>query len=155
MIGQALVKDDFLKVIEHMPLVSIDLVVVGEYGVLMGERLNRPAQGFWFVPGGRIFKGETLAEAFRRISRSELGVVCEIDAAGLLGAFTHLYDDNFAGMPGITTHYVALAYQLRLGADFDLGDLPVAQHGQYRWISADSDLKVHANSLVYFDHLQP
>ncbi|MDF4907686.1 GDP-mannose mannosyl hydrolase, partial [Vibrio parahaemolyticus] len=45
-------KQRFSQVIESTPLVSIDLVIEDESGqVLLGERLNRPAQGFWFVPG--------------------------------------------------------------------------------------------------------
>lgn len=144
---------DFLGVIQHTPLVSIDLVIRSPQGqVLMGERLNRPAQGYWFVPGGRIFKQESLEEAFRRISISELGVKLEITGARLLGAFTHLYDDNFANAQGISTHYVALAYQLDLS--LDLAVLPKQQHQAYRWLEADSPLRVHPNSHVYFDHLQ-
>lgn len=146
-------REQFLNVIEHTPLVSIDLVIRSPQGrVLMGERLNRPAQGYWFVPGGRICKQESLAQAFRRISQSELEMTLEIADARLLGAFTHLYDDNFADAPGITTHYVALGYQVDL--QLDLADLPKQQHQGYRWIGADSDLKVHPNSQAYFPYLR-
>ena len=49
----------FKSVIENAPLVSIDLVVKNSLGqYLFGYRTNRPAKGFWFVPGGRIHKGE-------------------------------------------------------------------------------------------------
>jgi colanic acid biosynthesis protein WcaH len=56
-ISDSLFLDDttFKTVIASTPLISIDLVVKntkGEY--LLGYRNNRPAQGFWFVPGGRI-----------------------------------------------------------------------------------------------------
>lgn len=47
----------FETVIVYTPLVSIDLLVKnrkGEY--LFGLRKNRPAQGYWFVPGGRLQK---------------------------------------------------------------------------------------------------
>lgn len=45
--------DTFLGVVASTPLVSIDLVVQSEHGeLLLGHRLNRPAQGFWFVRGG-------------------------------------------------------------------------------------------------------
>ncbi len=47
----------FLKVIDAAPLVTIDLIIRNpKSDVLLGKRLNRPAQGFWFVPGGRIRK---------------------------------------------------------------------------------------------------
>jgi colanic acid biosynthesis protein WcaH len=44
---------DFKKIVESTPLISIDLVVRNDQGsVLLGKRTNRPAQNFWFVPGG-------------------------------------------------------------------------------------------------------
>ena len=47
----------FEVVVESTPLVSIDLVVrAPDKKILLGKRVNRPAQGYWFVPGGRILK---------------------------------------------------------------------------------------------------
>ena len=64
----------FLEVIDRTPLVAIDLVVVDpQQRVLCGKRTNQPARGFWFAPGGRILKGETLDAAFARIATAELG----------------------------------------------------------------------------------
>ena len=58
----------FLKVIDAAPLVSIDLIIRNPKSeVLPGKRLNRPAQGFWFVPSGCIRKNERIAEALERI----------------------------------------------------------------------------------------
>ena len=56
---------DFLTVVRLTPLVAIDLIVTdGNRRILLGHRRNRPAQGTWFVPGGRITKNETLDAAF-------------------------------------------------------------------------------------------
>ncbi|MGR8931852.1 MAG: GDP-mannose mannosyl hydrolase [Gammaproteobacteria bacterium] len=147
-------QEDFLAVVEHTPLVSIDLVISSpEKAILMGKRLNEPAAGFWFVPGGRILKLETLEKAFNRISEIELGQAYNIKEANLLGAFTHLYDNNFAGVHGIGTHYVVLAYQLH--ATLTLEKLPRQQHDGYRWFSENADLKeVHPNSRAYFPYLR-
>lgn len=146
--------DDFLKLVELGPLVSIDLLVTNAAGhLLVGRRTNRPALGFWFVPGGRISKGESLADAFAAIATRELGRKLDIDAARLVGAYTHLYDDNFMGREGIPTHYVVLAY--RIETDLDLADLPADQHGAFRWIdpqnlpAADRD-SIHENTRAYF-----
>lgn len=49
--------DTFKTVIESTPLVSIDLIVLNSEGkILLGKRLKHPAQGYWFVPRGRILK---------------------------------------------------------------------------------------------------
>ena len=44
----------FRTVVDAMPLGSIDLIVGGADGkILLGQRNNRPAMGFRFVPGGK------------------------------------------------------------------------------------------------------
>src|ERR1700731_1256733 len=103
---------DFLDVVRMTPLVSIDLIVTdGHRRVLVGQRRNRPARNAWFVPGGRIRKDETLDEAFTRIVNDELGITSvERSAARFYGVYEHRYADNFAGEPGISTHYIVLAY---------------------------------------------
>ena len=62
---------EFLNIIDKTPLVSIDLIIENPQGkILLGKRCNKPAQGYWFVPGGRIQKNETLEQAIRRISKN-------------------------------------------------------------------------------------
>jgi colanic acid biosynthesis protein WcaH len=68
-------KDVFLGVVDAAPLVAMDLVVVrGGTEILLGLRNNRPAQGFWFVPGGRIRKNEAMQAALARVAHDELGL---------------------------------------------------------------------------------
>ncbi|STJ10662.1 GDP-L-fucose synthetase [Escherichia coli] len=62
---------------------------------LLGKRTNRPAQGYWFVPGGRVQKDETLEAAFERLTMAELGLRLPITAGQFYGVWQHFYDDNF------------------------------------------------------------
>lgn len=134
------------------PLVSLDLVVTNPRGeVLVGLRTNRPAAGFWFVPGGRIQKDERLDAAFRRLTGEELGRPMGLAEATPLGVYEHLYEDNFAGEPGVSTHYVVIAHRLAL--DLDLAALPGAQHARWRWMpvaTLRADETVHVNTRAYF-----
>ena len=69
-------KSVFTTVIDSTPLVSIDLLIENTDGkILLGYRNNRPAKGYWFVPGGRIQKGESMDDAFQRLTQSEIGEV--------------------------------------------------------------------------------
>ncbi len=141
---------DFLRIVDGTPLVSIDLILRNERGqILLGRRTNRPAQGLWFVPGGRICKNERVAEALLRISKRELGV--EISQAKLLGVFDHLYPDNFLGAPGVSTHYVVLGMEAAwpAGACVQADD----QHDEFKWWTAAEILvssDVHENTKAYF-----
>ncbi|GGD69152.1 GDP-mannose mannosyl hydrolase [Caballeronia grimmiae] len=144
---------DFMTVVRLAPLVSIDLIVTdGNRRVLVGRRRNRPAQGTWFVPGGRIAKDESLDAAFRRIVRSELGVASvERSSARFYGVFEHRYCDNFSGSEGFGTHYVVLAYALPLSGNVAIGRFD--QHSEYQWLHADDLLAahdVHENTKAYF-----
>lgn len=146
--------DTFRTVVDSTPLVSIDLVVEISGGeILLGQRVNRPAEGMWFVPGGRIMKGESLDAAFRRIASEELGVDVERGEAGWLGIYEHFYDDSvFGDKPG--THYVVLAYHLEL--DIQIQELPRDQHSEYHaWRIEDARCAadVHPHTRVYADEL--
>jgi len=67
-------KKQILNIIDSTPLVSVDLIIENpNKEILLGKRNNRPAQGFWFVPGGRIDKNEEIAGAIKRISTKEIG----------------------------------------------------------------------------------
>jgi colanic acid biosynthesis protein WcaH len=149
---QLLTKEQLLTVVRHAPLVSIDLVVRNAEGqLLLGLRRNEPAQDYWFVPGGRIAKGESLDDAFARITLAELGSSLPRAQARLLGPFTHIYSTNFAKEPGVGTHYVVLAYEVDSRAL--PAQLPHKQHSDYRWwFNAEAALsdRVHPNNLAYF-----
>jgi colanic acid biosynthesis protein WcaH len=142
--------EQFLSIIDATPLVSIDLILCNERGeILLGKRTARPAQNFWFVPGGRIRKNERVRDALKRISLKELGVA--IETATLMGAFDHIYPDNFLGQPGVNTHYVVLGYS------FDWkSSVPVKadeQHSELRWWTVPellANAEVHENTKNYF-----
>lgn len=152
--------EDFLSVVRLAPLVAIDLILTAPDGsVLVGHRRNRPARDSWFVPGGRIHKGETLDNAFRRIVTDELGDAtgrhADISArradAALIGVYEHFYDDNFAGAEGFGTHYVVFGY--RVTASKVTVPRLEAQHSAYRWMQPAellADVTVHANTKAYF-----
>ena len=91
-------EEAFATVVQSTPLISIDLIVENAQGeFLLGKRTNRPAQGFWFVPGGRVQKDEPLAEAFARLTQAELGLSLPMTAGRFYGVWQHFYDDNFSG----------------------------------------------------------
>ena len=127
--------ETFLTVVSSTPLVAVDLVLVrGSQEVLLGLRNNRPAQGFWFVPGGRILKNEPLQAALARVAEKELGLQLTAlpHVPRLMGTFEHFYPDCFAGDVGVSTHYVVMGYLLQLPADFALPQAD-AQHAELRW----------------------
>ena len=141
-----------INVIEATPLVSIDLIVRNPRAeVLLGLRNNRPAKGYWFVPGGRIRKNERIHSALQRIATAEIGWTPDPAVTRFAGVYEHLYPDNYLERPGIGTHYVVLAYEVDVGTD-----VPLAaddQHTALRWWTPErllASTRVHANTQAYF-----
>ena len=144
----------FKSVVANTPLISVDLIVRNPQGqMLLGQRVNRPAQGYWFVPGGRVRKNERLADAFTRLVHEELGLTSySMQDAQFLGPFEHFYTDNFSG-DDFSTHYVVLGYQLDI--DAVPAQLPHEQHHSYCWFSVDellSSADVHLHTKQYFQN---
>ena len=105
----------FNLIVQHTPLVSIDLIVENQQQeIMLGLRKNRPARDFWFVPGGRILKNESLRDAFERITSGELGMVFTLEQSVFTGVYEHFHnDDNFSGQSGYGTHYIVLAFKIQ------------------------------------------
>jgi colanic acid biosynthesis protein WcaH len=146
--------EDFMHVVQHTPLVSIDLLLYNASNeVLLGWRKNHPALNCWFVPGGRIRKNETIREAFARITEAETGIRFDLSVAEFHGVYEHMYPgENAAGWPGFGTHYVVLAFEIK--TDQAQLPLPKDQHVQYCWMPIAallSDAEVHKNVKNYFN----
>jgi colanic acid biosynthesis protein WcaH len=147
--GGKLPDSDFLHLIRTAPLVAVDVVLKDGAGqVLLVQRNDEPARGYYFVPGGRIFKNERIAAAFQRIVMAELGLSVSFRSAVLLGLYQHIYDTNRFQEEGTGTHYVVLAYEAVLP------ERPVlAVDALYRW-AAPQDIPamvdVHPFTKAYF-----
>jgi len=143
---------DMSEVVRLAPLISIDLILRNSQSdVLLGLRKNEPAKDFYFVPGGRIWKGERLRDAFTRILKSETNCIGNFDDARALGVYEHFYATNRFENPEYGTHYVAIGYELNLKQR-----PPIqmdSQHSNFRWIPKHEILSapnIHENTKAYF-----
>jgi colanic acid biosynthesis protein WcaH len=153
--------EDWATVVRNVPIVSVDLVVLApttssagasasadtdEWGVVLAKRENEPARGEWFVPGGRVHKGERLTEAVQRVARAELGTGVTVERE--LGVYEHFYETADVEDAG-GKHYVPTAYVVRTtDGSFELDD----QHSAVRVYSpATLPEDVHPYTAAYLE----
>ncbi|MCV6625706.1 MAG: NUDIX domain-containing protein, partial [Cellvibrionaceae bacterium] len=107
---------------------------------------------YWFVPGGRIYKGESIAAAIARISQAELGFAIDLEDTQYLGLYEHFYQTSSFD-EGVSTHYVVNAFECQLKRFGGSLALPEDQHSDYQWLSVPElldDESVHRYSRWYF-----
>jgi len=137
----------FKTVINSTPLISIDLLVKKDNKILLGKRINKPAQNYLFSIGGRVYKNETNNGVMMRIAKNELNIELK-STPRFLGVFEHFYDDSI--YQNVSTHYVNLAYEIEIE---DTPNLPTEQHNEYQWLTINELLKskqVHKYVKDYF-----
>jgi len=84
------------------PQVAVGAVVTDAAGrVLLIQRGHAPAAGRWTIPGGRVERGETLAQALHRELTAETGITATL---GPLIEIFEFIDADY--------HYVILDYRM-------------------------------------------
>ena len=137
----------FKTIIDSTPLISIDILLKKDNKVLLGRRINKPAQGYFFSTGGRINKNETIDSAMVRIVKNELNIELKF-MPKFIGVFEHFYDDSI--YESVTTHYINIAYEYEVE---EIPDLPAEQHSEYKWFTVNELLEskqVHKYVKDYF-----
>lgn len=118
--------EEYAVIADHVPIVSVDLLVHHDGGLVLGTRQNEPAKGELFVPGGTVLKGESRREAVHRIATEEIGT--DVIIEDRLGVYDHRYDA--AASDGVDSkQYLATAYVVTPVADTLEPD---AQHSDLR-----------------------
>ena len=137
----------FKTIIDSAPLISIDILLKKDNKFLLGRRVNKPAQGYFFSTGGRINKNESIDNAMARVALNELNIELE-SIPKFIGVFEHFYDDSI--YKDVSTHYVDIAYEYEVK---EIPDLPTEQHNEYQWFTIDELLEskqVHKYTKDYF-----
>lgn len=130
-------EERFKSFLQIMPQVSVELLVERNQEVLLVKRENEPAKGEWFIPGARLYKGETFKQAVSRIARKELSI--EVELIDRLGVYNHFWESG--DLPDVKqTHTVNIVHHVRPN-DKNVIDLD-SQHSEYRY-SDGTDLDLH------------
>ncbi len=102
----------YKKIQASTPVVCVDLVVADrqKHAFLLVKRVNEPEKGKWFLPGGRVFKNEKLAQAALRKLREETGLKGKVMRELGVGE----YFSKRGYFRGSTSHTVSAVYLIEV-----------------------------------------
>lgn len=123
-------RGEYLKILEIMPIVCVDLIIVHQDKYLLVKRKNPPAKDLWWFVGGRLVKNETLSNAAMRKAKEEVGL--EVTPRRIVNVVETIFDDGPEGIPvhSVNICYLCVAHGSEVKLDLD--------HDKYRWVSANS-----------------
>ena len=107
---------EYAQILEVLPILCVDIAVrnsKGEY--LLVKRGNEPLKGEWWVPGGRVLKGETLEQAAIRKIEEEAGI--KVDSVKPMGYYEDTAHTNRFGSC-VPLHSVSVVFSVEVD-DFD------------------------------------
>ena len=82
---------EYQRILEQMPLPTVDAIILFQGRFLLLKRKNPPVKGTWWLPGGRVRRGETLEAAVRREVHEETGLTCQIIRQ--VGVINHIFPE--------------------------------------------------------------
>lgn len=123
------IPDDLYRaIVGCMPIPCVDVAIIDAGAILLVRRKDSPALGHWWVPGGRVLKGEMMADAAARKAREEVGLDC------IVGRIVHTAETIFPDGPyGLPIHSVNTCFLLHPKSP---GARPAldSHHDDFRWV---------------------
>ena len=118
-------KHFYEKIRKHMPTVCVDLLVTNDQGqYLVALRKEAPAQGFWWFPGGRIYKDETIEHTALRKGKEELGESVDFEVGKFVSVEETIFEKE-------EYHTVNIVYNMK----YKGGDIKIDTfHDEYKWL---------------------
>lgn len=119
--------DLYRQVLESVPIACVDCVIIRDGKALLLKRADPPAQNEWWVPGGRVWKGERMRQTAYRKALTEAGLDCHV------GPIVHTAETIFDDGPGgVSVHSVNVCFLLWPKHD-DPAVLD-SNHLEFRWV---------------------
>ena len=144
--------------VDSMPIFGIDMIIYSKrYGILMGRRINNPAKGKLFVPGGRVYKNERIIDAFNRILSSEVNLTFPFNKTTSMGLYEHFYNVTYWSTSECNTHYIIEARLVEVESDnIKLNVNLDEQHSDFEWISLEETQSnfIHSYSKIYLTKIK-
>lgn len=127
---------DLYKIIlDNIPVLCVDLVILKNKKVFLIKRKNKPCEGIYWVQGGRMYKNESMEDCGKRRTASELAIpIDKIKIKKCLGTFSTEFKDSHQGSASHTVNVTFLA---------EIDDMPLsfdADHSDGKWFDVNGEI---------------
>lgn len=102
--------DFYSKIVDTIPILCVDVLIKDKDGFLLVKREREPLKGRWWVPGGRVLKGEAMTVAVKRKMKEELGI--NIKILETLGYYEKHFKKNEFGLES-GVHTVSIVFSAK------------------------------------------
>ena len=107
--------ESYREILTSLPVLCVDVVIKDQKGhFLLIKRNRNPLKGQWWVPGGRVLKGESINQAALRKIREELGVEAKVSHS--IGYYEGQFEENEWEIPS-GVHTVSIVVLASLLSD--------------------------------------
>ena len=158
MVTEKLPEEIWKTCVDSIPIFGIDMIIFSrKCGVLMGRRINNPAKGNLFVPGGRVYKNEKIIDAFNRILLSETGLTFSFNKTTSMGLYEHFYNVTSWSTSECSTHYIIDARLIEIDPEnIKLNINLNEQHSGFEWVSIKDTQSncIHSYSKIYLNKIK-
>lgn len=119
----------YYQILDNLPIACVDIAIVSDGAVLLVKRKDAPAKGQWWVPGGRVSKGEMMKETALRKAREEVGVECHVGP--IIHTAETIFPDGPQGIPVHSINSCFFLYPVSPGFKPKLD----SHHHDFKWVN--------------------
>lgn len=118
----------YKKIQEVLPICCVDIVILNKKKqFLLLKRNNEPAKGLWWIPGGRILKGELIEKAVLRKAKEETGL--DVKIKKMMGVKETIFKKGVFGKSVHTINIIFLVLAKKDNVKMD------KQNSEYKWFA--------------------
>ncbi|MDG5814683.1 NUDIX domain-containing protein [Chitinispirillales bacterium ANBcel5] len=121
-------QDTYNTILKNMPIACVDFVLIADGKALLVLRKDAPARGQWWVPGGRIIKGEMMRETAARKATEEVGI--EVHVGPIIHTDETIFPDGPCAIPVHSINTCFFVYPAE-GSTTPFLD---SHHEEFRWV---------------------
>lgn len=131
------------QILTNVPIACVDIALVSHGRVLLLKRMDAPAKGQWWVPGGRVLKGEMMVDTAKRKALDEVGI--KVHVGPIVHTAETIFDD---GPCDIAVHSINSCFFV-YPADSSFSPSLDNHHEACKWVNTiDSDLHPYVKQCL-------